>query len=130
MLPRMIRSLLILALAVAVPSTTATAAPSVAQLAKDRAAAAEKAFKSATSALMVGRGAADLVCEWSERWMDAAIASGTKAKQAMTDHLQRMTDLEAAVTKEVNTGKMRPTDVEIVQYFRIEAEYWLAGGKR
>jgi hypothetical protein len=127
----MIRSLaLALALATTAVSHPTEAAPNVVQLAKDRAAAAEKAFKSSLAMLQGGRGQVDFVCEWSERWMDASIAAGTKTKDALAAHVTRMTDLEAAIAKDVNAGKLRPLDLEVVQYFRIEAEYWAAGAKR
>lgn len=122
----MLRALIILCFI----ASTAIAGPSVAQLAKDRAAAAEKAYKSADSLFKVGRGTIETVAEWSVRWMDAAIATGATTKQAFADHAARMLAIEAGALKDVQTGKVSPATLEAATYFRIEADYWAAGGKR
>jgi hypothetical protein len=122
----MLRALIILCFV----ASTAIAGPSVTQLAKDRAAAAEKAYKAADSALKVGRGSVEMVGEWSERWMGAAIDAGTAKKQALADHAARMLALESELTKDVQAGKASPAQLEAATFFRIEADYWVAGGKR
>jgi len=129
MLARMIRHALVFVFVV-VFASVASAGPSVAQLAKDRAAAAEKAFTSAETARAAGAGSVEMVGEWSVRWLEAAIAAGTRTKPALADHLARMTKLEAEVGNAVKAGTARASDAQAAEYFRIEAAYWVARGRK
>jgi hypothetical protein len=115
----------------AAPRPAAEAAPTAAELAKDRAAAAERAFRSISAAQRSGAAATEAVCAWSVRWLDAAIEAAPRtARQALADHLKRMTDLEAEVQKMFGSGTARALDVETAAYYRLEAELWVARGKR
>jgi hypothetical protein len=115
----------------AVPAPASEAAPTVAELTKDRAAAAERAYRLVSTSLRSGIATTEAACVWSVRWLDAALESTPKAaKQLLADHQKRMTDLEAEVQKLVASGQMRTLDAETVAYFRIEAELWSARGKR
>src|SRR5688572_10329104 len=107
----------------------AAAAPT--QLQKDRVAAAEKVYKGVVSQLAVGRGTLDPVHAWSVRWLDATIDADPKAaKQAFTDHLDRMKTLEAERAKARDAVLATPADADAATYFRIEAEIWLARKKK
>ena len=115
----------------AAPSGESRAAPTAAELAKDRVAAAEKAFRSAAAAHGVGRITAEAVYAWSLRWLEAALdAAPRAAKQALADHQKRMMDLEAVVQKMFATGTASGIDADGAAYYRIEAGLWAARGKR
>jgi urease accessory protein UreF len=122
----------VFALCATLAATAATghAAPTAAALAKDRAAAAEKAFRSATAMHAVGRGTVDTVYAWSLRWLAAALETAPRAaKQALADHQKRMTDLEATVQKMFAAGTASSLDADGAAYFRIEADLWATRGK-
>jgi hypothetical protein len=108
---------------------TAVAAPDAGQLAKDRVAAAEKAYRNAVAAQQVGRGTVETICQWSVRWLDSELDASKPKKQVLADHVTRMTELEAEMVKQRNAGKVTGADVETAAYFRIEAELWQARGK-
>jgi hypothetical protein len=114
---------------IAVPSSEA--APSVADLVKDRVAAAEKVYTTSLVMFKSGRATADAVHTWSVRWLDAALDAAPKnAKQAIADHQKRMQDFEAEVQKAFAAGVVSSLDRDAAAYFRIEAELWSARGKR
>lgn len=114
---------------VALPSSEA--APSVADLVKDRAAAAEKVYATSLVMFQVGRITADTVHAWSVRWLDAAVDAAPKtAKQALADHQKRMADFEAEVQKAFAAGRVSALDRDAAAYYRIEADLWVARGKR
>jgi hypothetical protein len=114
----------------ATPSA-ARAAPTVAELAKDRVAAAEKAYQGAAAAHRGGRATVEAVHAWSVRWLDASLdASPRTAKQALADHARRMTELEAEVQRMVGAGTAASSDADAAAFFRIEAALWSARGKR
>lgn len=118
---------------IAAPSaaTEAEAAPPVAELAKDRAAAAAKAFRATSAAHRSGRAPVEAVYAWSVRWLDAAIDAAPKAaRQALAEHRKRMAELEAEVQKMAAAGAAGPLDADAAAYYRIEAELWAARGKR
>jgi hypothetical protein len=123
---------LALCASIAVPSSASRAAPPTpAELAKDRAAVAEKAFRTALALHGASRIPLEDVYLWSVRWLDAAIdAAPRAAKQALADHVQRMVDLEAAVQKMAKAGTASGLDTDAAYYYRIEAQLWSARGKR
>jgi hypothetical protein len=107
------------------------AAPSVADLVKDRIAAAEKVYTTSLVMFQTGRATADAVHTWSVRWLDAALDAAPKtAKQALADHQKRMADFEAEVQKGFAAGRVGPFDRDAAVYYRIEADLWVARGKR
>jgi hypothetical protein len=117
------------------PASTSNAAPTAAELAKDRAAAAEKAFRSATALHAAGRATTETVDAWSLRWLDATLdaapeAAPEAAKPALADHQKRMADLEATVKKMFATGTASKLDADSAAYFRREADLWVTRGKR
>jgi hypothetical protein len=119
----------------AVLASPADAAPTAAELAKDRVAAAEKAFRSATAMYAAGRATTETVYAWSLRWLDATLdaaldAAPEAAKQPLADHQKRMADLEATVKKMFATGTASKLDADSAAYFRREADLWVTRGKR
>lgn len=110
-------------------AATAIAAPSATQLAKDRAAAAEKVFRGVVAQQKAGQATVESVHQWSVRWLDAAIDSGEAKKQALADHVTRMTELEALAIKMKDAGVLATSDADAATYFRIESELWQARGK-
>lgn len=123
--------ILALCACIAAPSSMSEAAPSAAELAKDRVAAAERAFRSVATGHRAGRATAEAVYMWSARWLEAALETTPKAaKQTLADHLKRMTDLEAEVQKMAAAGIAGSLEADAAAYYRIEAELWSARGKR
>jgi hypothetical protein len=123
---------LALCASIAVPSSTSEAAPPTpTELMKERAAVAEKAFRTVSAQHLVGRVTIEAVYLWSVRWLDAALEATPKtARQALADHLKRMADLEAEAQKMFKAGTASSLDTDASYYFRIEAELWSARGKR
>ncbi len=122
---------LALCASIAAPSSSSEAAPTIAELARDRAAAAEKAFRAASAGHRAGRTVIEAVYAWSVRWLDAAIDAAPKAaRQALADHRTRMTDLDAEAQRMAAAGTASSLDADAAAYYRIEAELWAARGKR
>jgi hypothetical protein len=106
------------------------AAPSATQLAKDRAAAAEKVYRNASAMLKTGRGTVEGVYQWSVRWLDADRDSAKPVKPALAAHLARMQELETELVKARDAGTATTGDADAATYFRLEAEGWQARGRR
>jgi hypothetical protein len=73
------------------------------------------------------------VYQWSRRWLDAEIeASGNAADQiaAYQRHLDRMKQLEERVRNMVEKANSWHGMVASANYFRAEAEFWLARALR
>jgi len=69
---------------------------------------------------------------WSRLLLDAKRGvSGRQADQiaAYEEHLDRMKKLETLIKKVRRLGFGRSSDVGASEYYRIEAEYWLAEAK-
>lgn len=72
------------------------------------------------------------VYAWSRLLLDAKRGvSGRQADQiaAYEEHLDRMKKLETLIKKVRRLGFGRSSDVGASEYYRIEAEYWLAEAK-
>jgi hypothetical protein len=123
---------LALCASLAAPGAVSLAAPpTAAQLAKDRADAADTAFHLASAGHRAGTVPLEVVYAWSVRWLAASLETAPKtAKQAFADHLARMTDLETAVQKMFTSGTATALDYGAAAYYRIEAELWSARGRR
>ena len=120
--------LLVIALAI---STSAAAAPTAAQLAADRVAAASKAYAAVVARLDVIQP--EDIYRWSMRWLDAQLddpATGKAVPQAFADHAKRMIDLEASVQAGYQKGLKPAFDLAAVTYYKLEAELWVARGKK
>lgn len=71
----------------------------------------------------------ETIYTWSLRWLRAqqALGAGKAGKPvALQAHLDRMKDLEKLWEAYARTGQGSQTDADAAQYFRIEAEIWLA----
>jgi hypothetical protein len=115
-------------LALVITAVLATTPALAAPTAKDRAASAEKVYRSTSARLKAGAVTVEVVYQWSVRWLDAELAA--KTKTALADHLARMQELETAMAKARDAGVAHADDAEAATYFRIEAEIWQARGKR
>ncbi len=112
-------------------STSAAAAPTAAQLAADRVAAASKAYAAVVARLDVIQP--EDIYRWSVRWLDAQLddpATGKAVPQAFADHAKRMIDLEAQVQAGYQKGLKPAFDLAAVSYYKLEAELWVARGKK
>jgi hypothetical protein len=119
------------ALTLLLAASPAAAGPSIADLQKDRATTAEKAYKTSVNLHQVGRVTTETIYLWSARWLDADLAATPRnAKQLLADHLKRMQDLEAQTQKLFTSGQVNGLDNDAATYFRLEAEIWVARGKR
>jgi hypothetical protein len=128
---KIVRLLLLVACASLAAVPSAAAAPTVAQLVKDRAEAAERTFQLALAAWKSNRGAIEAVYTWSVRWLDAALDRDPRAKkQAFADHVTRMQDVETEAVKLTTAGTVTAAEAEAAVYYRVEAELWAMRGKR
>ena len=112
-------------------STSVAAAPTVTQLAADRVAAAAKAYTSIVARLDVVQP--EDIYRWSVRWLDAQLddpATGKAIPQAFADHAKRMTELEAHVQEGYQKGLKPAFDLAAVNYYKLEAELWVARRKK
>lgn len=108
-------------------STLAFADP--AQIANDRAASAAKVYAALTS--KSGTSSAEDLYRWSVRWLDAELdAHPTAAAKALADHQKRMNDVYAIEQARAKASLAGPNDVEMARYFKLEADLWVARGKR
>jgi hypothetical protein len=121
-------AVLVGALALRSPSPAAPAA-GAAKLATARAEAAGAAFEAVKASSATGRDLAETVYTWSVRWLTAQLDAGARPAAALADHLQRMKELEAAVTTRFQSGLAAKTDTLAATYYRAEAELWAARKK-
>ncbi len=122
----MLRTALVLIVLV----SPAAAQPNVNSLARDKIVAAEKVYRSKLASLQAARSDVDAVCAWSVRWLDAELANGKAIKQALAEHLARMTALEAELTKNVKQAISPQSELDAAIYFKTEAELWVMKNKR
>jgi hypothetical protein len=80
-----------------------------------------------TADLKWERSDAELVYQWSRRWLDARIsiggASGVRA--AVEEHLTRMKALEKLVQDRRERGVAALHEVPAARFYRLEAELWM-----
>jgi len=101
----------------------------LAALLKARHRAAQKQFDETWVYYKQARSDSYPVYVWSHFVLQTQIdITNDKAEQiaALEAHLKRMKDLEALVIKVRRLGFGRQIEVGATEYFRIEAEYWLA----
>ena len=115
---------------VALLAGSAVAAPDAKQLAKDKVTAAEKVYKGTVASIQVGRAVSESAYVWSVRWLEAEVGAGKPIKQALADHLARMTALEADLAKAKAAGTAHPVDHDATVFYKLEAELWALRGKR
>ena len=104
-------------------------APTLASLARDRAAQGVKSYDMAWLYFTENRIDVDHVYRWSRRaWeadMDAATDQAGRIAAAEA-HRERISKLEAKIAKIRQLGFGNSLDVEEVLYYRNEAEFWIA----
>ncbi len=98
--------------------------------AADRVAAAAKVY----AMLHVETVPAEDLYRWSVRWLDARLGepatTGKAVAIAFAEHAQRMIALEAATKKAFDAGIKNAVELAATSYFRVEAELWVARGKK
>jgi hypothetical protein len=115
---------------VALFSTTSLAQPDAKKLARDRVTAADRMYQGTVASMKTGRAVVETAYLWSVRQLDAELDAGWLVKQALADHLKRMTALETELVRARAAGSATSLDAEAAAYFKLEAEYWVARGKR
>jgi hypothetical protein len=117
----------------AAPAPDAPAAkPTAAQLQKERTDLAARAFPGALARFESGTAGVEDVARWSLRWLDAASdgATGKALAAALAAHADRMKDLEDKAVASSRSGRTYTSDVDAATYYRLEADLWVARGKR
>jgi len=74
----------------------------------------------------------EFMYQWSRRWLDSERSidkAKTKQVVAFEGHLSRMKVLEARCRSQVEVGMAFKYELSAVEFFRIEAEQWLAEAK-
>jgi outer membrane protein TolC len=107
----------------------AEVAPKLLQARRD---AAQQAYDLTLAMYRTGKGDAEGVYRWSQRWLVAQQdMAGTKAERtaAAEAHLGRMKDLEKVAEKLVKTGLVAPLEGKAARFYVAEAEVWLAQAK-
>lgn len=131
----MIAAMRTLALVLALAFATSAAAdpkPDVKQLTADRTEIVVNGVDLARKMFDSGRGTIDEVHHWALRLLDAKLdgAKGKAIATALAEHADRMHDLDAAVEKGVQAGLRSSLDRLASRYFAIEADLWVARGKK
>jgi len=109
-------------------------AQEIQKLAEARVAAGRKAYEETTLLYREGRSRdLDRIYLWSKRWLDAQLdVSNAKADQeaAYEAHWKRMKQLEDLIDRRMRSGVGAAIEVPQVQYYRLEAELWLARARK
>lgn len=74
----------------------------------------------------------EFLCAWSRKWVEAESAiDKAKAKQvaAYAAHVDRIKSLEAMSQAAYKAKELAKYELAMVQYYRVEAEQWLAEAK-
>lgn len=130
--PLVIATLLLAGLSVAPaqpPKAAPKEAPRPTPLAQARYDAAVKQYEITWSYYQQNRIDSYQVYVWSRFVLDARRDMGetpADRKNALEEHLGRMQKLEALVLRIRRLGFGRSYDVGAVEYYRLEAEHWLA----
>src|SRR5436305_1248271 len=106
-------TLVLLAASAAMAAPAPAAAEVPAKLLQARRDAAQQAYDSALAQYRTGKGDAEGVYRWSQRWLVAQQEmSATKAERetAAAAHLGRMKDLEKAAEKMLRAGLVPPLE--------------------
>jgi multidrug efflux pump subunit AcrA (membrane-fusion protein) len=123
------------------PKPAAKDADELKALAQARLDAAHKAYDEAMKGLHQTRRTGTLILPvtkpedvyaWSVRWLNAERNMGGKNDDrppALEAHLRRMKELQQRVTEMSRSGLLSPPDASAVEFYRVEAELWLARGR-
>jgi hypothetical protein len=116
------------------PATAREAPPALAGLAKARADAARRAYQESVDLYREGRSRdVDRIYLWSQRWLEAEreAAPRKEAERAAYEaHYRRMRQLENLIRDRYKAGVAAPIELPAVEFYRLEAEGWLAGHRR
>ena len=124
-----------LVLGLAVLTTPARAGDTTRENAKERLEAARKVYEGIFQRARIDPNAAldpDKLALWSRRWMEAERELGDTKEQkiaAVQGHLDRMKKLEGTVKQMLQARLVSPIEVAAQEYYRLEAEQWLAQAK-
>jgi hypothetical protein len=103
--------------------------------ARARMEAAHKVYDGMLSRLSVDPGFPvdpDRFYRWSRRWLEAERELSAKKEDQITaveQHLDRVKKVEALVKRLAAGNLLSPVDVTAAEYYRLEAEQWLAQAK-
>jgi multidrug efflux pump subunit AcrA (membrane-fusion protein) len=117
------------------PKPAAAEAADVKALAKARLDAAEKVYGALMKQWQAGLGRADIdqFYRWSLHWLDAQRdTNGGKEERlgALEGHFQRMMEVQRFVAELVKTGQSPAWQGPAADFYRTEAELWLAQEKQ
>jgi hypothetical protein len=117
----------LLALSLVLVSSLAAADP--ATIANDRAASAAKVYAGLQA--KGGTASAEDLYRWSVRWLDAQLDAQPKtAAKALADHQKRMAELLTTEQARNKASLADANEVEMANYFKLEADLWVARGKK
>ena len=101
------------------------------ELAEARLKAARQAYEQLVKTIGFGTVDFETLHTWSRRILDAQTEAAPRERVAALEaHLARMRDLEKMAGERYKTGNASPADVTATEYYRIEAETWLAQARR
>jgi len=90
----------------------------------------KQGFDAVMNEIQSGRRIPDeKVCIWSRRWLQAQLAITRKPADAITaykDHLNRTKEVEGIAKIQYKEGKITILVVTTAQFYRVQAEIWLA----
>jgi hypothetical protein len=114
----------VLGAAIFIPQAFPDSRTGTAQLAQKRTETAGKVYAQVELRYKSGQAPLDSVYLWSARWHAAERGGG--AAVAAAAHLKRMQALEGAVKSQVQSGMASSADALAAEYYRAEAELWVA----
>ena len=95
--------------------------------------AAERAYWGHKASYEAGRATAEDLYLWSRRWMEAAQSASDRREDkiaAAREHLARMTQMEAVIVTQSETGLASTAAESAAEFYRVEAELLLAAAGR
>lgn len=105
-------------------------AKTIAALSRDRVEAARKTYQTMHKNYTEGRRVSeDTLYRWSLRWLEAEkelAAQPADRVAAYKGHYDRMRDLDRLIGRLQRAGQTTVDEVSAVEYYRVEAELWLA----
>ena len=130
----MTRILLVcLALSAAPLAGHADPKPDVKQLASDRVAAAQRVWDAYVAQMKTGQSTLEDTRRWSLVLLDAQVDAAANAKaiaSALKDYADRVHTLAEAMERAHTAGVRSSLELEAAKYYALEADFWVARGKR
>jgi hypothetical protein len=103
------------------------------KLATQRRDAARKTYEIMWDYYRDNRTAEEVVYRWSLRWLEAERQLSEKEVDqiaACNAHLERMRELDRLVTKQKTARSITIDVTSSVEYYRVEAEFWMLQAKK